>query len=73
MKKAEAFLSKFLDDVSEFLAERKGLAPLIGAGMVILNLILDLTLPGSFFSQTDILLQIGIVIAIIGFLLARAL
>jgi hypothetical protein len=73
VKKLEGFFSKLLDDLSEYLANRKGLLPLIGAGLVILNLILDLVLPHSFFSRTDILLQLGVVAAILGFLLARAL
>lgn len=73
MKKIESGLSKLLDDLSEFLADRKGLVPLIGVGLVILNLIIDLTMPGSFMSRTDLLLQLGVIVAIIGFLLARAL
>lgn len=73
MKKIESFLSQFLDDVSEYLAVRKGLLPLVGAGLVFVNLILDLVLGDNFFTRTDIFLQVGIIVAILGFLLARAL
>lgn len=73
MKKIEKFFSKLLDDLSEYLANRKGLVPLIGVALVIVNLILDLVLPNSFFAKTDIFLQLGVIVAIIGFLLARAL
>lgn len=73
MKKFESTLSRLLDNLSEYLADRKGLVPLIGAGLVVLNLIFDLALPGSFLSRTDILLQVGVIVAIVGLLLARAL
>jgi len=73
VKNIEQFFSKLLDNLSEYLANRKGLVPLIGAGLVVLNLILDLTAPATFFSSTDLLLQLGVIVAILGFLLARAL
>ena len=73
MKKIEDFLSQFLDDVSEYLAARKGLLPLLGVGLVFVNLILDLVLGDNFFTRTDIFLHVGVIIAILGLLLARAL
>jgi len=73
LKKIENFFSQFLDNVSEYLAARKGLLPLVGVGLVFVNLILDLVLGDNFFTRTDIFLQVVIIIAILGFLLARAL
>jgi len=67
-----AGFSKFLDRASDFLAHRKGLLPLVGALLVLANLIVRLAFPG-WLAQSDILLHLGIVIAILGFLLAKAL
>ena len=65
--------SKFLDRASEFLAHRKGLLPLVGIVLIILNFILNL-IPGlGWISTSDLLLHFGIIIAILGFLLAQAL
>lgn len=64
--------SMFLDRFSDFYARRKGLLPLIAIGFILLNFVLEL-FPANWFSQTDLFLHLGIIIAIIGFLLARAL
>jgi hypothetical protein len=65
-------LSRTLDNVSEFLAARKGLLPLIGILMVIVNFILQLTTIG-WLTQTDFFLHFGVILAVIGILLAWAL
>lgn len=65
--------SKFLDRASEFLAHRKGLLPLVGILLICLNFILNL-IPGlGWIATSDLLLHLGIMIAILGFLLAQAL
>ncbi|GAB4535715.1 MAG: hypothetical protein Fur0018_26160 [Anaerolineales bacterium] len=63
----------FLDKVSEFLAHRKGLLPLIGAVLVLLNLLVVLAAGGSWLASSNLLLHLGIVVAILGFMLAWAL
>jgi hypothetical protein len=73
LKKIENFLSDLLDNLSEYLASRKGMLPLIGVGLVILNLVFEFVFADSFLARTDLFLQLGVIIAIIGFLLARAL
>ena len=65
-------LSQFIDHVSEFFAARKGLLPLLGLLMVVLNFILRLLAPG-WFAQTDFFLHLGLILAIFGFMLAWAL
>ncbi len=65
-------LSQFVDRVSEFLAHRKGLLPMIGIGLVLLNLVVRLASQG-WLAHSDLFLHLGIVIAIIGFMLAWAL
>ncbi len=66
-------MSKFLDWASEYFAHRKGLLPLIGLGFIFLNLVLQFVVPGSFFASANILLHIGLIIAIFGMMLAWAL
>ncbi|MCX8024903.1 MAG: hypothetical protein N3A60_06850 [Thermanaerothrix sp.] len=65
-------MSRFLDQLSEFLAARKGLLPLVGLGFILLNLILQF-LTHEWIAQTNLFLHLGLILAILGFLLARAL
>ena len=62
-----------LDKISEFFARRKGLLPAIGMVLVLINYILQFVPWFGWFSESDLLLHMGIVIAILGFLLAWAL
>jgi hypothetical protein len=66
-------VSRLLDRLSEFLAHRRGLLPLVGLLLVIANFILQLVQPGAWLSSTNLLLHLGIVTAIFGLMLARAL
>lgn len=67
------WISKFLDRASEFLAHRKGLLPLLGILLVLLNFLLNL-IPGvGWLATSHLLLHLGVIIAILGFLLAQAL
>jgi hypothetical protein len=67
------WFSDFLDQTSNFLATRKGLLPIIGVGLIILNLVLVIFLPDWFISRTNLALHLGIIIAFIGQMLAWAL
>lgn len=64
--------SSALDWLSNFLAHRKGLLPLIAILMIILNFIL-VTAGNSWLSQTNFFLHLGIILAILGFMFAWAL
>ncbi len=66
-------MSKFLDVMSEFLAHRKGLLPLIGIGLVVINLMVQLVFPGTWFAGINLFLHIGVIVAVLGFTLAAAL
>ena len=66
-------MSKFLDRASEFLAHRKGLLPIIGILLIALNLILQFILPGNLIASSNLFLHIGLIIALIGLMLAWAL
>ncbi|HWQ83272.1 MAG TPA: hypothetical protein VN363_01830 [Anaerolineales bacterium] len=67
------WFNRFLDRMSEFLANRKGLLPMLGLALITANLILEFVFPGSWLVTTDLLLQMGLILAISGFLLAWAL
>lgn len=66
-------MSKFLDHMSEFLAHRKGLLPIIGIVLVLINLILQFILPGNLLVTSNLFMHVGLVIAIFGLMLAWAL
>lgn len=66
-------MSRILDAVGQYLAHRKGLLPLIGGLLVLSNLMLRIFTPQAWISATDLLLHAGILLAILGFLLARVL
>jgi hypothetical protein len=63
----------FLDVVAEFLAQRKGLLPIIGIILIFLNGIFQFIPVDGWVVETNILLHLGIIIAIFGFLVAWAL
>jgi hypothetical protein len=66
------FLSRSIDRLSEFFAARKGLLPLIGILLVVANFAVHF-MPLGWFSSSDLLLHLGIILAIFGFMLAWAL
>ena len=66
-------MSKLLDLLSEYLAHRKGLLPLIGIVLILLNLILQFLFLPFWLTTSNLLLHIGVIIAIVGLMLAWAL
>ena len=66
-------MSKLFDFLSDYLARRKGLLPLIGIILIFLNLILEFILPPSWLTTSNLLLHLGIIIAVFGLMLAWAL
>ncbi len=66
------WLSNLIDNASNFFAHRRGLLPLIGIGLVILNFFMPLLMT-NWISESDLFLHLGVIIAIFGMMLARAL
>ena len=66
------WLNKMLDKVSEYLAPRKGLLPLIGILFILANFVLQF-FPVGWLKDTNLCLHLGLVIAIFGLMLAWAL
>lgn len=65
--------NRFLDTVAEFLAQRKGLLPLVGIALILLNLVVVILFPGIWLARVNLFLHLGLVIALLGILLAWAL
>lgn len=68
------FINRFVDNAADFLAKRPGLLPLFGLALIVLNFLLQI-FPGSgtWVVDTNFFLHLGLVIAIFGLLLIRAL
>ncbi|MBO9368211.1 MAG: hypothetical protein J7555_05605 [Chloroflexi bacterium] len=67
------WLSAQLDKLSEYLAHRKGLLPMIGMGLIALNLLFQFLFGSHWIATSNFFLHLGILIAIFGILLAWAL
>ena len=68
-------MNEIVERLNDFFAERPGFLPLLGVGLVVLNLLLQIFPgPGSgWFVDSNLLLHLGVIISIIGLLLVRAL
>lgn len=67
------WLSKLIDNASNYFAHRKGLLPMIGIVLVIVNFILPFIFDVNMITGTNLFLHLGVIIAIFGFMLAWAL
>ena len=67
------WLSKLVDRASDFFAHRKGLLPFIGILFILANLVLVLLFPTGWLAATNLLLHIGLVVALFGLMLAWVL
>lgn len=66
-------MSRFLDWLSDFFATYPGLLPLLGLLLILINLILQI-FPGpdgGWFVESNVCLHLGLILAMIGFLLVR--
>jgi hypothetical protein len=66
-------MSKLLDHMSEYLAHRKGLLPILGLILILVNLLIQFIFPGGFLATTNLFLHIGLIVAIFGLMLSWAL
>lgn len=67
------WLSRLVDNASDYFAHRKGLLPMLGMALVIVNFFLPLIFGSNGFTDSDLFLHLGIVVAIFGLMLAWAL
>jgi hypothetical protein len=66
-------LNRFLDQSSEFLARRKGFLPIVGLALILANYVLQLFFADAWISATNLCLHLGLIIALIGIMVAWAL
>ena len=62
-----------IDQLSEYLAHRKGLLPIMGIVFVISNWLIQFIPAAGWLAETNLLLHLGVLLAIVGVLLAWAL
>jgi hypothetical protein len=67
------WLSRLIDRASEYFARRKGLLPLIGMVLVVINFFLPFLIGINWITGTNLFLHLGILVAIFGMMLAWAL
>lgn len=65
-------MNKLLDRLSHFLGKYPGLLPIIGLGLILLNLLLQV-FPGNWIVESNLFLHIGLLISLVGVLLIRPL
>ena len=68
-------MNRFLDWMGDFFSERGGLLPLLGLGLIVINLILQIVPgPGSgWLVDSNLFLHVGLIISLLGILLIRVL
>ncbi len=67
------WLSKMVDKASDYFAHRKGLLPLFGMLLIAVNFFLPFLFGLNWVTGSNLLLHLGVLIAIFGILLASAL
>lgn len=67
------WLSDLLDWASPFFAHRKGLLPLVGIALILINLVLQFFPGTGWLVESNLFLHLGAIVAILGVLLAFAL
>jgi hypothetical protein len=67
------WLSRLIDRASEYFAHRKGLLPIIGILLIVVNFILPFIFGLNVITGSNLFLHLGVIVAIFGFLLASAL
>lgn len=67
------WLSKLVDQASDYFAHRKGLLPLLGMLLVVVNFILPFIFGFNWVTGSNLFLHLGVLVAIFGILLASAL
>lgn len=66
-------ISTGLDLLSDWLAHRKGFLPFLGLSLILANLLFQFIFPSSWLTETNLCLHLGLILAIIGFLLSPVL
>lgn len=68
-------MNELVERLNDFFATRPGLLPMIGVGLVVINLLLQI-FPGpgaGWLVDSNLFLHLGVIVSVIGLLLIRAL
>lgn len=68
-----SWLSRVIDEASEYFARRKGLLPLLGMVLIVINYFLPFIFGLNWVTGSNLFLHLGLLIAIFGLMLAWAL
>lgn len=68
-----SWLSRVVDRASDYFAHRKGLLPMVGMVLVVINFILPFIFGFNWVTGSNLFLHLGVLIAIFGLMLAWAL
>lgn len=66
-------INRLIDILSNFFAQRKGLLPFVGILLVMGNLLLQLLPINGWVVESNFLLHLGLILAVLGLMLAWAL
>ncbi len=68
-------INKLIDQMSEYLSARRGLLPIVGIALILLNFILQLfpIIDGLWLVRSNLFLHLGLIVALIGLLLIKPL
>jgi hypothetical protein len=61
-------ISRLIDQLSNYLANRKGLLPLIGILLIIINFIFQI-IPAGWLSTSNLFMHLGLILSILGLML----
>jgi hypothetical protein len=67
------WFSRLLDNASNYFAHRKGLLPLLGMLLVVVNFFLPFLFGINWVTGSNLFLHLGVLVAIFGIMLAWAL
>lgn len=67
------WLSRLVDNASDFFAHRKGFLPLLGMALIVINFFLPFIFGLNWLTGSNLLLHLGILVALFGMMLAWAL
>jgi len=67
------WLSRVVDKASDYFSRRKGLLPMMGLALIVVNYFLPFIFGLNWVTGSNLFLHLGILIAIFGMMLAWAL